>query len=334
MATFKIEDAEREGSRLVLGISGISGSGKTYTALQVAWGLANYNSQKVGLLCTENRRGRMYSDILVDAKGKVHKFKVIDMPPPYSPQRYIEAIQAFADFGVEVIVIDSASHEWEGQGGCEDIAHAPDQYGKTPKQPRWNDAKREHKSFMNAMLQSPAHIIACLRAREKVKLEKRDGKTEYVPQGVLAIQEKNFTFELTASMMMWNGGKSREVLKCPSELAPIFGNTGEWAEGFLTHEHGKLLRDWVDGGQQLDPEIQRARDLMQMACERGLEAMQAEWGKLPKKAQKTLKDDGTLDVLKAAAKAFDGQRKPATDEDLDDLNAAIMGEHGNAAAAE
>lgn len=330
MTIFKIEDAEREGARLVLGVAGISGSGKTHGALLLAWGMANYDSQKVGLICTENRRGRLYSDILVDSKGKVHKFKVIDMPPPYSPQRYIEAIKAFADYGVEVIVIDSVSHEWEGQGGCEDIAHAPDSNGRTPKQPRWNEAKREHKSFMNAMLQSPAHIIACLRAREKVKLEKRDGKTEYIPQGVLAIQEKNFTFELTASVMMWNGGKSREVLKCPSELVPIFGNPGEWADGYLGHEHGKRLRDWVDGGKHLDPEIQRARDLMQMACEQGLEAMQAEWGKLPKKAQKALKEDGTLETLKASAQAFDAQRTSAGDTELDDLNNAILEEHGQA----
>lgn len=319
MGTFNIEVAEREGARLVFGIAGISGSGKTYTALQMAWGLANYDASKVGLICTENRRGRLYSDILVDASGKVHKFKVIDFTPPFSPQRYIEAIQAFVDAGIEVLVIDSVSHEYEGQGGIEDIAHAGNS-----RNPEWNKAKREHKSFMSALLQSPVHVIACLRAREKVKLEKRDGKTEYVPQGVMAIQEKNFTFELTASLMMWNGGHQREVLKCPAELVPIFGNAGEWAEGYLTHEHGKRLRDWVDGGKHLDPEIQRARDVLQMACEQGLAAMQAEWGKLPKKAQKALKDDGTLDALKASAQAFDDQRKGAPEaEGVDDLNGQL-----------
>ena len=320
MAIFKIEDAEREGARLVLGIAGISGSGKTVSALKLAWGLANYDSQKVVLICTENKRGRLNSDVMVDASGKVHKFKVIDMPPPYSPERYIAAIQTCVDYGAEVVVIDSVSHEWEGIGGCEDIAHAG-----SPRNPKWNEAKREHKSFMNAMLQSPAHIIACLRAREKVKLEKRDGKTEYIPQGVMAIQEKNFTFELTASLMMWNGGRQREVLKCPEELVPIFGNAGEWAEGYLTHEHGKRLRDWVDGGKHLDPEIQRARDVLQMACEQGLVAMQAEWGKLPKKAQKALKDDGTLDTLKAAAQAFDAQRAASSGEaeGVDELNGQL-----------
>ncbi|BAO20631.1 putative replicative DNA helicase [Pseudomonas phage PPpW-3] len=327
MAIFKIEDAQREGARLVLGIGGISGSGKTYSALQVAWGLANYDSSKVGLLCTENRRGRLYADILVDAQGKVHKFKVGDLTPPFSPARYIEAIQLFVAAGVEVLVIDSVSHEWEGQGGCEDIAHSG-----SSRNPEWNKAKREHKSFMNAMLQSPVHVIPCMRAREKVTLEKdAQGKTQYVPQGVLPIQEKNFTFELTASLMMWGGGKSREILKCPAELESIFGTTGEWAEGYLTHEHGKMLRDWVDGGRQLDDGVQRARDSLQMACEAGMDALVAAWKALPAQMRKAISSDGKCpDDLKRSAEAFDAQRKSGGDAELDDLNAAVLGEHGQA----
>lgn len=325
MAIFKIEDAEREGARLVLGIGGVSGSGKTYSALQVAWGLANYDSSKVGLICTENRRGRLYADILVDAQGKVHKFKVGDLTPPFSPQRYVEAIQAFVAAGVEVLVIDSVSHEWEGQGGCEDIAHAGNS-----RSPEWNKAKREHKSFMNAMLQSPVHVIACMRAREKVKLEKDgQGKTQYVPQGVLPIQEKNFTFELTASLMMWNGGHQREILKCPAELIPIFGTPGEWAEGYLTHEHGKRLRDWVDGGKHLDPEVQRARDSLQMACEQGMDALVAAWKALPPKMKKAISPDGKgcPDDLKRSAEAFDQQRQAGHDDQaaVDDLNEQVLG---------
>lgn len=325
MAIFKIEDAEREGARLVLGIGGVSGSGKTYSALQVAWGLANYDSSKVGLICTENRRGRLYADILVDAQGKVHKFKVGDLTPPFSPQRYVEAIQAFVAAGVEVLVIDSVSHEWEGQGGCEDIAH-----GGNSRNPEWNKAKREHKSFMNAMLQSPVHVIACMRAREKVKLEKDgQGKTQYVPQGVLPIQEKNFTFELTASLMMWNGGHQREILKCPAELIPIFGTPGEWAEGYLTHEHGKRLRDWVDGGKHLDPEVQRARDSLQMACEQGMDALVAAWKALPPQMKKAISPDGKgcPDDLKRSAEAFDQQRQAGHDDQaaVDELNDQVLG---------
>lgn len=329
MSIFKIEEAQREGARLVLGLGGVSGGGKTFTALQLAWGMANYDSRKVGFICTENRRGRLYSDALRDKDGKVHKFLIGDLTPPFSPARYIEAIQAFVDAGVEVLVIDSVSHEWEGQGGCEDIAHAGN-----PKNPKWNDAKREHKSFMNAMLQSPLHIIACMRAREKVKLVKVNGKTEYEPQGVLPIQEKNFTFELTASLMLWNGGKEREIIKCPAELQAIFGTAGEWAQGYLTPAQGKALREWVDGGKQLDDAVQRARDSLQMACEGGMDALVAAWKALPAATRKAISPEGTCpDDLKKSAQAFDAQRAAGNDnQQADDLNQQLLGGDAQAAA--
>ena len=326
MGIFKIEEAEREGARLVVGLGGVSGGGKTFTALQLAWGMANYDSKKVGFICTENRRGRLYADSLRDANGVIHKCLIGDRTPPFSPARYIEAIQAFVQAGVEVLVIDSVSHEWEGIGGCEDIAHAPDSQGRAPKNPRWNDAKREHKSFMNAMLQSPLHIIACMRAREKVKMVKRDGKVEYEPQGVLPIQEKNFTFELTASLMLWNGGKERDIIKCPSELQGIFGTAGEAAHGYLTAAEGKALRDWVDGGKQVDDAVKNARDSLQLVCEQGMDALQKAWKALPAKVRNAISPNGCPDDLKKSAQAFDAQRAASNDNQAaDDLNATLLG---------
>lgn len=324
MSIFKIEEAEREGARLVVGLGGVSGGGKTFTALQLAWGMANYDSKKVGFICTENRRGRLYSHALRDAEGVVHKFLIGDLTPPFSPARYIEAIQAFVSAGVEVLVIDSVSHEWEGTGGCEDIAHAPGRDGQSPKNPRWNDAKREHKAFMNFLLQSPLHVIACMRAREKVKLVKRDGKTEYEPQGVLPIQEKNFTFELTASLMLWNGGKSRDIIKCPAELKDIFGVAGEAADGYLTAAEGKALREWVDGGKQVDDTVKRARDSLLLVCEHGMDALQKAWGALPAKVRKAINASGCPDDLKKSAQAFDAQRAAANDNrQADEVNASL-----------
>lgn len=324
MTIFKIEEAKREGARLVVGLGGVSGGGKTFTALQLAFGMANYDSKKIGFICTENRRGRLYADSLRDGDGVIHRFMIGDLLPPHSPQRYIEAIQAFVDAGVEVLVIDSVSHEWEGMGGCEDIAHAPGRDGQPPKTPRWNAAKREHKTFMNAMLQSPLHIIACMRAREKVKMVVRNGKTEYDSQGVLPIQEKNFTFELTASMMLWNGGRERDIIKCPAELEGIFGVSGDQAKGYLTSAEGKALRDWVDGGNQVDASVKRALDGLQLVCEQGIEALQAAWGKLPAKVRKSIGPNGCPDDLKKSAQAFDSARAAANDnQNADELNSAL-----------
>lgn len=322
MAVIQIREAQRAGARLVVGIAGVSGSGKTYTALQLAYGLANGNAAKVGLLDTENKRGSLYADILKNGRGVVQRFLIGDLYAPFTPERYTDAIMEFQKAGVEVLVVDSGSHEWEGEGGCEDIAH-----DGNPKNPKWNEAKRRHKRFMNALLQSDMHIIVCLRAREKVKLVKRDGKTEYEPMGVLPVCEKNFMFEMTASLMMWNGGKSREVLKCPAELAAIFGKPGDIVDGYLVPKHGLALRKWVDGGAQLDPKIEHARNSLRTVTEKGTAEVRKAWDAQPEDIRKAL-GAGYLQELLEASQAFDELRESAASGDggqVDGLNALVMG---------
>lgn len=321
-AVVNIQDAERAGARIVVSLAGISGSGKTYTGLQLAFGLANYDASKVGLLDTENRRGRLYSDILADPKtGEVVRFKVGDLEPPFSPKRYTDAILAFQRAGVDVLVIDSVSHEWEGTGGCEEIAHA-----QNPRMPDWATAKREHKAFVNALLQSDMHIVVCTRAREKVKIEKvnENGRQKTVVQsiGIQPITEKNFMFEMTASLMLWNEGKAQEVIKCPADLRPILGRQ----EGYITAADGAALRKWIDGGVALDPETEHARNSLRTVTEGGMEAYRAAWKKTPKRVRDELTADGTHETLKASAEAYDQARREAKPGggDLADLNDDVL----------
>lgn len=328
MSVINIREAQRAGARLVVGLAGVSGSGKTYSALQLAYGLANGDAKKVGLLDTENRRGSLYADVLKNKQGEVQRFLIGDLYPPFSPQRYVDAILEFQKAGVEVLVVDSFSHVWEGEGGCEDIANAGN-----PKNPRWNDAKREHKRLMNALLASDCHIILCLRAREKVKLVRRENKTEYEPQGVLPICEKNVPFELTASMLMWEGGKSRDVMKCPEDLAAIFGKAGETANGYLTPKHGLQLRKWVEGGAQLDPKVEHARNSLRTITEQGVDAVRKAWDAQPADIRKALGAAFQQELLESA-QAFDDQRDlAATGEGaaLDDLNSQVLGNGAQAA---
>lgn len=301
--TIAIRTAERAGARLVISLAGISGSGKTYTALQLAYGLANFDSSKVGLLDTENRRGSLYADALKNDAGVVQPFLVGDLEPPFSPKRYTEALLTFQKAGVQVLVIDSVSHEWEGTGGCEEIA-----MGNNPRMPNWNVAKREHKAFVNALLQSDMHIIVCARAREKVKVTKDpQGKSVFESVGIQPITEKNFMFEMTASLLMWNEGKAQEVIKCPSELREIVGRES----GYITAQDGAALRAWVEGGVKLDPEIEHARNTLRTVSAKGLDAYRAAFEASSAKVKKALVKDGTHESLKAAAEAFDQQRKAA-----------------------
>ena len=205
--TFEIRKAQRQGARLLIQLSGVSGSGKTFTALQLAYGLAGNNADKVVMIDTENRRGSLYAESLPQP------FNIIDFYAPFSPARYIQAIEAACNAGAEVIVIDSTSHEWESEGGCEWIANQT-------RFPDWKRAKAEHKRFMTYMLQCPAHVIACTRAREKVDFS--DPKNP-IKLGIQPIQEKNFSYEATVSLMMHDQGKRQDVLKCPAELQAVLG---------------------------------------------------------------------------------------------------------------
>lgn len=326
MGVLNIRKAERSGARLVLGIAGISGSGKTYSALQLAWGLANGDASKVGMLDAENRRGSLYSDILKDKKtGKSHQFLIGDLDAPFSPQRYIDAIMEFQAAGVEVLVIDSVSHEWNGLGGVLAIV---DSFEKSVH--GWKRAKPEHKRFMNTMLQCDMHIIVCIRASNKT-----DWKDPKNPKtlGILPVQQEEFMFEMTASMMMWNGGKSREVMKCPEDLVPIFGETGGLTEGFLTARHGLSIRKWVDGAVTLDAKIENARNTLRTTAEQGVDALNKAWGKIPAATREALGGAIPAEIL-ASAEAFDNGRVIAQPggEELDDLNKQVLGDGAQVAA--
>jgi hypothetical protein len=303
MGILNIQEARREGARLLVFLAGVSGGGKTYTALQLAYGMAKGNGKKVGFLDTESGRGRLYADELPNP------FLYAEMQPPFSPQRYVQAIEEFAAAGVEVLVIDSGSHEYEGIGGIQDIAEAGN-----PRLPNWNKAKGEHKKFMSALLASPMHIILCLRAREKAKPEKQivDGreKTVYVDLGLQPITEKSVMFEATVSLMLHDQGTRQDVIKCPAALTDIMGR----GNGYLSMQDGEALRAWVDGAQHLDPKVEHSRGLLKLAAEKGTEALKAAWVALPKTHQKAIGGKaGCPADLKASAEAFDAQRKEEAD---------------------
>ena len=299
--TFEIRTAERTGARLLIQLSGVSGSGKTFTALQLAYGLAGNDASKIVGIDTENRRMSLNADILPGGA----RFRVLEFFAPFSPQRYIDAIDAACKAGAEVIVIDSVTHEWESEGGCEYIANLGN-----PKIPNWRLAKAEHKRFMTFMLQCSAHIIACTRAREKTDFT--DPKKP-VSLGIQPIQEKNFSYEATVSLMMEGQGARQAVLKCPADLQAILGR----GDGYITAADGLALRQWVDGGKAVDPAVEAARGALLNTAERGVDALGAAWKATPKAVQHAL-GKAFIESAKASALAFDQQRAAADGNAADD----------------
>lgn len=305
MAILNIRPAKRGESKAIIGIAGVSGSGKTYTALLMARGMVSKASE-IGFLDTENKRGSMYADILDGP------FMIGDLYPPFSPKRYSEAIKEFQDAGVKVLVIDSVSHEWDGEGGCDDIANAPLQAGK--KMANWIGAKRDHKSFMNTLLQCNMNIICCIRAREKTDFK---DPSKPVSLGIQPVCEKNFMFEMTASLLMENEGKTQKFLKMPAFLKDAFGA----GTGYLGQTTGKQIIEWISTGEKEDPEVTKFKSELLMACESGIAGLTALWNSLTPKQQTKMKPH--FGVYKAAAKAYDDQAKEAASDPADTLRDTI-----------
>lgn len=293
MGILDIKPAERSGSRVVIGISGQSGSGKTYSALKLARGMVDSPSE-IGFLDTENGRGRLYSNILDG------KFLHADLYAPFSPARYRQAIEEFQKAGVKVLVIDSGSHEWEGEGGCSDIADQPLLQGK--KMADWKRAKAEHKKFMSALLQSNMHIIVCLRARNKTDFS---NPKDPMPLGLHPVCEKDFMFEMTVSMMMYDNGKVQDFTKLPEELRPIFFESGRDSQhhGYIGEAHGRGLIKWVESGVKIDEEFEHWRSKLQMTASRGVAALNAEAANIPDSVKKKIRE--IWSNLKASAEEYE-----------------------------
>jgi hypothetical protein len=292
MGILNIRPVVRGGSKVVIGIAGVTGSGKTLTALYIARGMVSKPSE-IGFLDTENGRGSYYADKLDG------KFMIADLYPPFSPARYAAAFKEFQEAGVKVLVVDSVSHEWEGEGGCEDIA---DQKMGTSNRANWVGAKKQHKRFMNTALQSNMHIIFCIRAREKSDFKNPD---KPVSLGIQPICEKNFMFEMTASVMIKNEGKGQDFLKVPNFLREAFGSGAD----YLGQETGKKILAWAEGAEREDPVITKIKSEMLQACEFGLAGVIAIWNSLTKSQKQQLA--AHKEVCKQAAEEYERQAKEA-----------------------
>jgi len=233
--SFQVRKAERKKAKLKLGISGPSGSGKTYSSLLLAHGIAG-DWDKVTIIDTENGSGELYTHL--------GRYNVISFAPPYSPQRYVEAITAAWKGGAEVIVIDSISHEWDGKGGCLDI-----QTKLGGKYQDWAKVTPMHNSFVEAILQVPVHVIVTTRKKQDYEMSRdANGKNKVEKVGLKEIQRDGFEYELTINFDVEINhfavaSKDRTGLFMPR---PCFQ---------ITEETGRELLAWAESGAEALPVI-------------------------------------------------------------------------------
>ena len=193
MAPFRT--AERRKAHLRLGIAGPSGSGKTASALLIAYGLCG-DWHKIGLVDTENGSGELYVGATIGST-KIGDYQVLTLTAPYEPQKYIQAIRDAEQADLEVVIVDSLSHAWAGEGGL------LDQHGKIADRggnsfTAWRQVTPLHNQLVEAMLQSGIHVIATLRSKTEYVVQ-ADEKGRSTPKkiGLAPVQREGMEYEFT-----------------------------------------------------------------------------------------------------------------------------------------
>lgn len=186
--TLTFQKATKKRAKARIAIDGPSGSGKTWTALEAATVLAE--GGKIAVIDTERGSASLYSDYFA--------FDVLELTT-FSPQLYVEAIEAAELGGYAVVVIDSLSHAWEGEGGAlEMVDHAAAKSQSKNTYFAWRDVTPIHRQLVDAMLQSPCHIVATMRSKTEYVIESNDkGKQTPRKVGMAPIQRAGMEYEFT-----------------------------------------------------------------------------------------------------------------------------------------
>ena len=233
MGNFEIHRATKRRAKLRLGMSGPAGSGKTYSALLIASGLGG----RIGMIDTEHGSGDLYADLLPEG------YDVLSLTPPFTPARYIEAIRAFEQAGVDTIIVDSLSHAWAGEGGSLDRqGKIADKSGNSWQ--AWRQVTPEHNALVEALLQSPCHIIATMRAKTEYVQEKdeRTGRQVVRKIGLAPVMRDGIEYEFTTFLEL----DVQHMAFVGKDRTRLFDGTIFKPDA----DTGRQLLGWLDSGAE------------------------------------------------------------------------------------
>ena len=175
------------------------------TALLLAYGITN-DWTKIAVIDTENESASLYSDL--------GEYNSLVLTAPFTPERYIEAVRTCENAGMEVIIIDSITHEWDGKGGCLEIAEEETKRQKTPNSyTAWAKVTPRHNEFIQSILQSQCHVITTVRRKQDYEMVKGDNnKLQVIKVGTKEVTRDGFEYELTLNFEFINDNHFQLVL--------------------------------------------------------------------------------------------------------------------------
>lgn len=226
----QFKKASKKALKLRLALEGVSGAGKTFSALAIAKGLGS----KVAVIDTEHGSASLYADQF--------DFDVVELES-FQPDNYIRAIRSAEMAGYDVVIIDSLSHAWVGKGGAlELVDNAAIKSGSKNTFAAWREVTPQHNALVEAIIRSKCHVIATMRSKMEYALEKDErGKMSPRKIGLAPIQREGISYEFTiVGEMDLDHNLIITKSRCAAVASKVFKCPGE--------DFAKTLRDWLEQG--------------------------------------------------------------------------------------
>lgn len=213
--------SKRSQARIRIAMQGPSGSGKTYSSLLLAYGLVG-DWSKIAVIDTENQSADLYAHL--------GGYNVISLAAPYTPEKYLEAIQLCETAGMEAIVIDSLSHEWET---------LLDIHSNMPGNSftNWGKITPRHNYLINKILSSSAHIIATVRSKQDYVLTEKNGKQVPEKVGMKGVQRDGLEYDFTIVFDI----NIKHFVSASKDRTGMFSSMPEFK---ITAETGEMIKEW------------------------------------------------------------------------------------------
>jgi len=175
----QLKKAERKKVKIRMSLSSPTGFGKTMSALLIAYGMTN-DWNKIAVIDTENESASFYSNHKVPGSDFIiGEFQTLPLSPPFTPERYSEAIKVCEDAGIEVVIIDSITHVWKGQGG---LLESNNQLGGRYQD--WAKTTPRYQKWLDSILQSKCHVITTARKKQAYSMVQDGNRTKVEKQGM------------------------------------------------------------------------------------------------------------------------------------------------------
>lgn len=234
----QLQLATRESVKLRMSISSPTGFGKTYGALLIAYGITE-DWSKIAVVDTENRSASLYAHL--------GKYYTIPLAPPFTTDKYIQAIELCEKEGIEVVILDSITHVWKGEGGLLEYNNS-----LGGKYQDWAKTTPLYQRWLNKILNSSCHIISTMRKKQAYSMVTENGKTKVEKKGMEDEIRDGFDYEMTVAFEVIN---DTHLARTSKDRTQMFDGKPEFV---LTSETGRMIKEWCEAGVDVKHEVKEA----------------------------------------------------------------------------